>query len=216
MHAAASEILQTYIPALHTTERVVEELAESLGLVVVAAQHLEWDPVEIPGIKGLLGKFGTQVQNLRDADGDKLPDECGRRLLLADLLREEIRPVACHISGCLRGRHHQKRSLPFSVSAFSFSPRNIGFLGFQLSTFFPSLFLSLTVSLLEDEQNWNTTGSRLVSEVKRENSNIPTLFNRLRESRKGASVANCIKTGVKRWVVLEKFLSWREPSLINF
>ena len=200
MHAAASEILQTYIPALHTTERVVEELAESLGLVVVAAQHLEWDPVEIRGIKGLLGKFGTQVQNLRDADGDKLPDECGRRLLLADLLREEIRPVACHISGCLRGRHHQKRSLPFSVSAFSFS---------RFSTFnFLSFFVSQSqASLLEDEQNWNTTGSRLVSEVKRENSNIPTLFSRLRESRKGASVANCIKTGVKRWVVLEKSLS---------
>ena len=214
MHAAASEILQTYIPALHTTERVVEELAESLGLVVVAAQHLEWDPVEIRGIKGLLGKFGTQVQNLRDADGDKLPDECGRRLLLADLLREEIRPVACHISGCLRGRHHQKRSLPFSVSAFSFSR----FSTFNFLSFFVSHSVSLE-SLLEDEQNlqnWNTTGSRLVSEVKRENSNIPTLFSRLRESRKGASVANCIKTGVKRWVVLEKFLSRREPSLINF
>ena len=57
MHAAASEILQTYIPALHTTERVVEELAESLALVVVAVQHLEWDPVEIHGIKDPLGKF---------------------------------------------------------------------------------------------------------------------------------------------------------------
>ena len=91
-----------------------------------------------------------------------------------------------------------------------------GILVFSVSNFQLSFLLCFSVSLLEDEQNWNTTGSRLVSEVKRENSNIPTLFNRLRESRKGASVANCIKTGVKRWVVLEKFLSWREPSLINF
>ena len=107
------------LPALHATERVAEELAEPLALVVAALQHLEREPVEVCGLEDLVRKLGTEVQNLGDADGDELSDERGRRLLLVNLRREEVGPVACHVPWRLRGRHRGKMmSFPLILSHF--------------------------------------------------------------------------------------------------